>query len=173
MFIDLKKLNESLENKYQSFELNEKFGDMPDWLSKRILTTKYNIYDGQRRRDVGLHKTKGRWGATTDDLEKKDPKAGPRASYTNARGATGDQSLFGQLLAHGINMDSVNVIEGNKPEKRTDPRLKEPNIPIFLFKNGQVYAKGINDNEEYSGDKSYKAFKYLPMKLLLSDEVLL
>lgn len=174
MLINLNKLNESLEAKYlnetieEDVELNEAFGDMPSWLSKRILTTKYNKYDGQHRKDYGVYK-KDQWGSM--DLDSKNPNVGPNATYTNARNAKGDQSLFGQFLAHGINMDSVKIIEGEKPAKRTDPRLKEPNIPIFLFENGQVYAKGINDNEEYSGDNSYRAFKYLPMKELLSDQV--
>ena len=175
MLVNLKKLNESLEEKYftESIELDEAFGDMPEWLSKRILTTKYNRNDGQHRGDLGVKK-KGRYGGIDRDaIDAKNPEAGPRATYTRARNASRyeDQSLYGQLLAHGINMDSVEVKEGPKPEKRTDGRLKEPNIPIFLFKNGQVYAKGINDNEEYSGDGQYRAFKYVPMKTLLSDEV--
>lgn len=172
MLINLHKLTESLEAKYsQESQLNETFGDMPDWLSKRILTGKYNRYDGQGRRKLGIHKT-DRYG--NPDMEGKNPEFGNRPSYINARDKNGDQSLFGQMLAHGINLDSVKVIECDKPEKRTDDKLKAPNIPIFLFSNNQVYAKGINDNEEYRGDnRSYfgQAFKYLPIKTLLSDEV--
>lgn len=172
MLINLNKLNESLEAKYlNESQLNETFGDMPEWLSKRILTGKYNRHDGQGRREYGVYK-KDQYGSI--DLNGKNPEFGNRPSYINARDSKGDESLFGQMLSHGINLDSVKVIECEKPEKRTDDKLKAPNIPIFLLSNNQVYAKGINDNEEYRGEnKSYygQAFKYLPMKTLLSDEV--
>lgn len=167
--LKLNNLNESLERKYltESEELTETMADMPDWLKKRILTTKYTRNDGQYGRNMGVKDTSYRNGR--DVIDAKNPEAGPRPTYTKARGAKReDSSLFGQLLAHGINMDTVNIIEGPLPEKRTDPRLKEPNIPIFLFPNGQVYAKGINDNEEYAAAE-YKAFKYVPMKTLLSE----
>lgn len=172
MLITLNKLNESLEAKYlQESQLNEKFGDMPDWLSKRILTGKYNKYDGQGKRSHGIHKA-DRLG--NPDIEGKNPEFGSRPSYINARDSSGDQSLFGQMLAHGINLDSVKVIECDKPEKRTDDKLKAPNIPIFLLSNNQVYVKGINDNEEYRGDnRTYRglAFKNVSMKALLDEVV--
>lgn len=57
------------------------------------------------------------------------------------------------------------------PTKASDSRLKEPNIPIFLFDNGQVYAKGVNDNEIYWDDEKERAFKFIPMKYLLSNAV--
>lgn len=172
MLINLNKLNESLEKKYfsESVTLEEKFSDMPDWLSKRILTTKYNYYDGQGRM---YNKSRGLGVADHEKADAKNPNFGPRTSYINPKGDEkySDKSLYAQLLEHGINLDKVKIIEGEKPTKRTDPRLQEPNIPIFLFKNNQVYIKGMNENEEYVGDRSYKPFKYLPMKTLLSDEV--
>ena len=174
--LKLKSLTESLEAKYltEQGELVEKFGDMPSWLSKRILTTKYTNTDGQVRswKTQGVTNRKNSTKNPWDIALEKNPNFGPSPTYGKSRGEqNADDSLFGQLNAHNINMDSVKVIEGDKPTKRTDERLKEPNIPIFLFKNGQVYMKGINDNEEYAGDGEYKKFKYLPMKTLLSDEV--
>ena len=172
MLINLHKLSESLEAKYlQESQLNEKFGDMPDWLSKRILTGKYNRYDGQGQRNYGIHKT-DQYG--NPDMGAKNPEFGNRPSYINARDSSGDQSLFGQMLAHGINLDSVKVIECDKPEKRTDDKLKAPNIPIFLLSNNQVYVKGINDNEIYRGDNpTYAglAFKNVSMKVILDEVV--
>ena len=165
----LNSINESLEKKYtESYELDEKFSDsIPDWLGKRILTTKY-----ARRRSARSGNSNQRAGLVKGNLNDKNPGEGPSPTYINPRGEySNDDSLFGKFLEKGVNLDSVQVIEGEKPEKRTDARLKEPNIPIFLFKNGQVYAKGINDNEEYAGNGEYRAFKYLPMKTLLSDEV--
>lgn len=172
MLINLHKLSESLEAKYlQESQLNETFGGMPDWLSKRILTGKYNKYDGQDRRRYGIRK-KDQFG--NPDMEGKNPEFGNRPSYINARDSSGDQSLFGQMLAHGINLDSVKVIECDKPEKRTDDKLKAPNIPIFLLRNNQVYVKGINDNEVYRGDNpTYAglAFKNVSMKVILDEAV--
>lgn len=165
----LKKLTESLENKEdkkvisESIKLDEKLSDnMPDWLKKRLLTTKYDPRGRRYSRDVNLHK---------GNIDSKNPEAGPRPSYAKARNDYSDPALFSKMLDRGINLDSVNIIEGPLPAKRTDTRLKEPNIPIFYFENGQVYVKGVNDQEEYAGDGSYKPFKYLPQKTLLSDQV--
>lgn len=173
MPVRLKDLNESLEKKYgltepttlnESTELNERFSDnMPDWLKKRMLTTKYSNKGSNGRRDMKLHK---------GDRESKNPEKDPHArpTYVSSKGdeRMKDQSLFGKMLEKGIDLDNVNVIEGDIPTKSSDPRLKEPNIPIFLMKNGQVYAKGLNDKEEYR-DGGYKAFRYIAMKTLLAD----
>lgn len=173
MPVRLKDLNESLEKRYglaepttlnESTELNERFSDdMPDWLKKRMLTTKYSNKGSNGRRDMKLHK---------GDRETKNPEKdlSARPTYVSSKGdeRMKDQSLFGKMLEKGIDLDNVNVIEGDIPTKSSDPRLKEPNIPIFLMKNGQVYAKGLNDKEEYR-DGGYKAFRYIAMKTLLAD----
>ena len=162
----LNRINESLDKKYQ---LNEKMSDsMPDWLAKRILTMKYtpNYKNGPRGSDLKLHK-----GTQAE----KSPDFGPaRVSYTNPRDDNDRQNIFSKFLDAGIDLSSVEVIEDALPQKRTDPKLKDPYMPIFLFPNNQVYVKGINDNEEYmerSSDKYGTAFKYLPMKTLLSEPV--
>lgn len=170
MLLNLKKLNESIENKYildESQTLNEKFSDsMPDWLGKRILTTKYATNGNSYGRDFGIHKS-----SKDAKLNKIEPDWKKVPTYAGKRGADkhNDQSLFGRFLARGIDLDNVKIIEGPNPEKRTDPRLKEPNIPIFLLKNGQVYAQGLNDQEEYKEDENYRPFKNIPIKTLLAD----
>lgn len=173
MPVRLKDLNESLEKKYgltepttlnESTELNERFSDdMPDWLKKRMLVTKYSSGGNRGRRDLKLHK-----GNMDSKNPEKDPHARP--TYVSSKGdeRSKDQSLFGKMLEKGIDLDNVKIIEGDVPAKSSDPRLKEPNIPIFLMKNGQVYAKGLNDKEEYK-DGGYKAFRYIAMKTLLAD----
>ena len=172
MPVRLKNLNESLERKYglnestetETTELTEKLSDsMPDWLKKRLLVTKYSNGGNRIYRNLGTHKSNADNKNPEDDFSK-------RPTYAKGRGDvnTQDQSLFGRMLTKGINLDDVTVEEGAVPTKRTDPRLKEPNIPIFLMKNGQVYAKGLNDQEEYRDDDS-KPFKYVPMKTLLAD----
>ena len=172
MPVRLKNLNESLERKYglnestetETTELTEKLSDsMPDWLKKRLLVTKYSNGGNRIYRNLGTHKSNADNKNPEDDFSK-------RPTYARGRGDvnTQDQSLFGRMLTKGINLDDVTVEEGAVPTKRTDPRLKEPNIPIFLMKNGQVYAKGLNDQEEYRDDGS-KPFKYVPMKTLLAD----
>lgn len=170
MPVRLKNLNESLERKYglnestETTELTEKLSDsMPDWLQKRLLVTKYSNGGNKAYRDLKLHKSNSDNKNPEDDYSK-------RPTYARGRGDvnTQDQSLFGRMLTKGINLDNVTVEEGPVPAKRTDSRLKEPNIPIFLMKNGQVYAKGLNDQEEYRDDGS-KPFKYVPMKTLLAD----
>lgn len=75
--------------------------------------------------------------------------------------------LFNQFLKQGIDLNSVEVISAPKPTKSSDPLLADPYIPIFLFENGQVYARGINDNEKFDLDPNYAPFKYLSNKRLL------
>lgn len=142
-----RQLNESVELN-EGVELNEALSDlMPDWLKQRILTTKYRYYGngGKSRRsdkELGIHRG---W-----DINAKNPGFGPQPTYGRRKGDElyQDQDLWSKFLAKGVNLDTVEVISGDIPTKSTDPRLKEPNIPIFLFDNNQVYAKGINDYEE-------------------------
>ena len=74
----------------------------------------------------------------------------------------------------------MSIIESDIPEKGSDKRLKEPNIPIFLLYDNyggwkdqkgvcQVYAKGINDDEicVFSDEKNDKRLGSIPMKFLL------
>lgn len=152
MIININSLTESLDRKLQeSHSLNEKFNSsFPDWLKRRIIVTK-DSSNYQKAKNIPY----------TD-----------RPAYINARDDKYDnyesKSLFQKALAAGIDFEETNVIEGPIPEKRTDPRLKEPNIPVWYFagategSSGQVYIEGLNDNEIYRPFD--RAFKYMPMK---------
>lgn len=167
MLINLKSLNESLERLSESnLPLNERFDDsFPKWLKDRLVTVKNS--------HSGFNKAKG--------IPYQE-----RPDYINARNErTWDpksMSLFNKALDKGIDLTNVKVIEGPIPVKRTDERLKEPNIPIWLFevpysemvngervqkKYNQVYIEGVNDNEVYR--PMDRAFKYIPMKYKMED----
>lgn len=141
--------------------LNEKFSDsMPQWLKDRLIYTSrnYSRTDGKNDGAFGKRSYKN-----LDKTTQRTDRFGQRSD---------DTPLFSEFLKHGYDLDSVNVTEGDVPEKASDPRLKEPNIPIFLLQDSagrtQVYAKGINDNELAYFDDRDRAFKYLSTKDLLS-----
>lgn len=147
--ITLNRLTESLNKLYESNEqsLVEAFDEsFPKWLKDRLITVK--DFHGPQ----GYHKVQ--W---QDRPEYLNARSGDDA-YSSQK----NMSLFNKALAKGIDFTSTKVIEGPIPEKRTDERLKDPNIPIWLFSNGQVYIDGLNDNEIYK--ITGKAFKYMPMK---------
>lgn len=153
MLVNLKSLNESLENLCESsLPLNERFNDsFPDWLKDRLVTVKNYHHGGyDKRKNIPYNKY---------------------PAYINARGEDNwnpsTMSLFDRALGNGVDLTQLEVYEGSVPEKRTDERLHEPNVPIWLFDNGQVYIEGINDNEIYK--PMDKAFKYIPMKYKIAD----
>lgn len=167
MIVKLKNLSESLEakqlNESYNTQLTEAFNDsFPKWLKDRLVTIrkyhgtdKENDYEGSRDRDY-------------HSVPYKD-----RPSYSMPRGQyvsnTRNLGLFSNLL-NATDLQDVEIIEGPIPEKRTDPRLKEPNIPIWGFANGQVYIPGFNDQEESRtdtfNDGRVVAFKYAPFKVI-------
>ena len=159
MAVRLRNLNESLEKLYESSNtsLTEAFDDsFPKWLKDRL---------------VDVRKFHG-----TDKNTDRDINAVPRAnrpSYTSPRGWYGndkDLGLFNGLLKKGVDLQNFKVIEGPVPEKRTDERLKSPNVPIWHFPNGQVYIPGINDNEETTIVPGKEmAYKYVPIKYLVAN----
>ena len=152
MFVNLKSLNESLNKKYivEDINLTEAFDEsFPEWLKDRI---------------VAIKKYQKNWNSIPDNQ---------RPLYKNSRkgedaySSSNDKSLFTKSLNKGIDFTKTKVVEGPIPEKRTDERLKEPNIPIWLFPDGQVYIEGINEDEIYRA--TGKAFSYLPMKEKIAD----
>lgn len=194
MVIKLKSLTESIEKKYlNESSLNEKYSDsMPDWLQDRLNYTQYkNRHMNTRdvpypalKSDTAYNRTQKDeiTGAMTtrdtsldysalpkaDKLAKKGGHRTPSYQYRGGQNVTDDQenSLYYNFRKMGIPLDKVKIIEGPIPTKSTDPRLKEPNIPIFLLDDGQVYAKGINDNEV--DPDSGVGFKHTSMKNVLS-----
>lgn len=164
--LKLKNLNESFAKQYDTApkeKLNEAFNDsFPSWLKSRL---------GELNKYHGTDKD-GPYGGNRFKVPR-----GKRPNYSKPRGFSGRErelSLFDNLLK-GTNIDELKVIEGPIPTKRTDERLKSPNIPIWHFPNGQVYIQGYNDNEidtgsTYIGPKgSYMAFKYTPVKYFLEN----
>ena len=161
----LRNITESLEKKYnlnESKTLNEKLSpDMPEWLAKRLLTTKYtDTGDDFLDRDLtGAAHYPGKGTITYRQRAKeKNPEFGQTPAYKQLEVWDGDQSLFTKMLDADINLDNVKVIEGPIPTSKNDKRLKPPNIPIFLFDNGVVYARGLNDNEKLGSRKSLGAY---------------
>lgn len=160
MAVRLRNLNESLDRLYESHDepLTEAFNDsFPKWLKDRLVTT---------RKTFGTDKGKDREYSNVSRDERPDITT-PRGWYGNTR----DLGLFSGLLNAGADFDTLQVHEGPIPEKRTDERLKEPNIPIWGFENGQVYIPGINDQETTTivPEKGRIPFKYVPMKYLLAN----
>ena len=163
MVVKLKSLTESLETKLSEDEqLTEAFNDsFPGWLKDRL--TKVRQWGGDN-------------GWKNKSNYRKVP-ADERPSFISPRGHYGNVSDLGLFMGmlNATDMQKVQVIEGPVPEKRTDPRLQEPNIPIWGFPNGQVYIPGMNDNEESRPgaieDGRIKAFKYIPFKFLQSSAV--
>ena len=156
MIVNINSLTESLDKKLQeSTSLTEKFNSsFPEWLKRRIVITK-DSSNYQKARNIPYVE---------------------RPSYINSRDDKYDsyesKSLFQKALNAGIDFEKTKVIEGPVPTKRTDERLKEPNIPVWFFSSGddssgQVYIEGLNENEIYR--PMNKAFKYIPMKYKMED----
>ena len=186
--LNIHKINESLDKKYY---LMEKYSDsMPDWLGRRLDYTQHmhrGNYDNDSKypalkrddvevdsltghRDLRGYGSKADINATRDKFTEYSDTLSPSYSYrgTPTRTQASQNSLYYNFRSLGIPLDKVEVQEGPIPVKASDRRLKEPNIPIFLFDNGQVYAKGVNDNEIYWDDEKERPFKHIPMKYLLS-----
>ena len=81
-------------------------------------------------------------------------------------------NLVGGFNNLGIDISKAKFIEdGDIPfQPKADPRLKSPNIPIFLLQDDSspnshqvVYAKGVNDYEQYQGQNLGRT----PMSTLL------
>ena len=190
MVTRLKNLNESLDRLYDFEEapslneslITEAYNDsFPDWLKDRL--TAIRSYHGEQEPGASS------WG----DVYKKTSPRNIRTAYPGAFQQSPDystprgewdtpklrrkNSLFQGALDTGIDFQNTEVHEGPIPEKRTDTRLKAPNIPIWGFENGQVYIPGVNDNEinqlQALKGTTYAnyAFKYIPFKHLLANAV--
>ena len=175
--------------------LNEAFSNIPDWLKQYLAfqseatnySSKEKKFNGRNSRNSKRSSRSGglvyngeiyiiKQGHFSDrksnELYWKQNKYIGRMSNSNG--------LLNSFRAAGIDVANMNVIETDVPEKGSDPRLKEPNIPIFLLYDNfgewdnakgicQVYAKGINDDEicEFSFEKNDKRLGKIPTKFLL------
>ena len=161
MLLNLKALNEGFENKYK---LEEAFDDsMPKWLKDRL------AYSAVQSGDSKVHSNKFKPYGYENGADNKY-SGQPRASFQQNR-STGESgwglSLASQFLKAGVDLSKVKVVEAPIPNKI--PRITKNNqiIPVFLLDNGQVWAKGINDREEYSG-YPYESFKSMKADDILS-----
>lgn len=162
MLLNLKALNESFENK---FKLEEAFDDsMPKWLKDRL------AYSAIKGGVSQVHSTKHKPYSWSDGADSKFPEQ-ERASFQKnrtTRESGNELGLAPQFLKAGIDISKVKIVEAPVPDKI--PRITKKNqiIPIFLLDNGQVWAKGINDREEYAS-YPYKPFKNMPADELLKN----
>lgn len=147
------------EKLFENKTLTERFSSsMPQWLKDRLVYVKYATR-----------------GDTFDPAKRDKMRQDTKQSHVTYGARNPDTPLFKEFLNNGIDLNTVNIIDdGDIPESSRDPRLKEPYIPIFLLQDDtdgetQVYAKGINDNEECTiyGDFYGKLFKYVSVKQLL------
>lgn len=102
------------------------------------------------------------------------------ARLSNVRQARGSSpsyrdTLYQGFIRQGINLAEAEFISGDAPVKNTDPRIKEPNIPIYHLilpdNKDTVYAVGINDNQYVPFNDPEegwidKKFGYLPFKII-------
>lgn len=190
MFLNLKALNESFEKKYdlkenetkqaltESAKLNEKFSDsMPKWLKDRLGFT--NAYNTAIHPVPGSGHNKGnRFDRINKVVSTKYPNQTDNPTASRPRGFYGHESslsLGPQFLEAGIDLNKVEVTEAPVPTKVPRQTKHQQIIPIFAFKNGQVWAKGINDREEvgancipgYTGD----TFKKVPGSEIINNAV--
>lgn len=168
MLLNLRSLNESIEKKYSMNEeknttLVEAFDEsMPKWLANRIAFTNLKTGNSAIKIGRGIAKPRNFWSwYEREAIKKKYPDAGPeytdyrRNSKTDEEGE--ELNLANQLRAAGIDVSRVKVVEAPVPS--TVPRQSKDRIDIFGMKNGQVWARGINDREIYSNSgKIFKKF---------------
>ena len=169
-----KKLTESLNRKY----LTEAWSDnMPDWLKPRLglLANLDKPYDEvnkyvSKSKNPNVQNTytwnrvneyrKSKFGVSDDRFEYRKPRNGPAA-----------KNLFRGFRDEGIDLTKAFFVDDtdNPPTKKNDPRTIFPNVGIWHFPNGQVYAMGINDLEKldlYGSTYRDKIFSKIPVKEL-------
>lgn len=175
--------------------LNEAFSNIPDWLKQYLaFQSKVSNYSSSEKR-FSNREGRNTKRATSNGLllyngdtyiikagEFSDRKANDLYWKTNkyVGRMSNSRGLLNSFRAKGFDVSNMTVIETDIPEKGSDPRLKEPNIPIFLLYDNlgewdnnkgicQVYARGINDDElcNFSSDKIDKRLEKLSTKYLL------
>lgn len=162
MLLNLKSLTESLDKKYKVDEtlkedLNEAFDEsMPKWLKDRL----------------GFTAMRANISKSNANKTYRDKYPGQYFSdYKKERGQYGNESelygLAGSFLNHNIDISKVKVHEAPVPDKVPRITKNQQIVPIFLMRNGQVWAKGINDREKYA--TTNKPFPALKNDELLND----
>ena len=137
--------------------LTEKFDpSMPGWLRKRLLFTA-----NRPSKDVGYQ---------SKDIHPRE-----------RRGSNQSEGLYQDFVRKNIDLNNAKFIsvDPQSLQKRNDPRLKEPYLPIFHIVGNSggkdvdtVYAVGINDSDKwpsavYGDEFADKYFRSIPLKRLL------
>ncbi len=168
-----KKLTESLNRKY----LTEAWSDnMPDWLKPR-LSSLAMIGKSEDELQPYAERSKNRDVINTPSWNKvwayRQSKGGARDPFVYRKPRNGPKAtnLFDGFKKAGIDLTSVFFVDDsdNPPTKKSDPRVNFPNIGIWHFSNGQVYAQGMNDLEKckaapYDSPLYEKIFSRVPIK---------
>ena len=100
-----------------------------------------------------------------------------KTDYATPRGATSEEkknarkNIFRQFKdILGLDLQNLTFVESAPPKTARDISLQDPNIPIWhIQSSGQIYAKGVNDNEVLNAPSSSyngKSFRYVPLKEL-------
>ena len=160
MLLKLNSLNESLEKKYK---LDEAFDEsMPKWLKDAIALSAVNadlssFYEpnanGSKDSHSGPHKLRT-WTPKKFDAQNAAGNLVPQYqtrrdwySSSNFESTQKEFGLAGTLLAKGIDLSKVKVYSAPNPHAIVRASKKRPQIDIYHFDNGQVWARGFNDRE--------------------------
>lgn len=175
-------MNESLEKKYPVYEekrntLTEAFDEsMPKWLANRIAYNNLKSGNSPIKVERGVKGTPnkgtrrvayGGW-RDSDVINRKYPEHGPdyvtykKSSKTGESGE--DLNLANQLRKAGIDLSKVKIIEAPVPS--IVPKKSKKRIDIFGMDNGQVWARGVNDREEFGNHTFKKYVKDFPDNFL-------
>jgi len=137
---------------YEGKSLKEAWSpSTPDWLKPRLNTLVKNY---------GMFKYNGR---PRDDYDYRKPRG---------TGYRTPLDMYSLLRDKNIDFETINYIEGEIPQSKSDERINLPNIGVWHFPDGQVYMKGLNDNEKYNDYSSPyfdKAFGSIPFKMFKTE----
>lgn len=160
MFLKMNNLTEALEKKYsieknnkqtlnESVKINEKFDDsMPKWLKDRIAYSSISSGNAIVKNPFNPRRNRGsgRWLA---DLKYPD-QVQITGQKNRSTGESGTKlGLARQFLNQGVDISKIKIHEAPIPDKIPRRTKNQQIIPIFHLPNGQVWAVGINDREEY------------------------
>ncbi len=147
--------------------LNEKFGEVPSWLSNRLNAVKPMSKTG----DINPKFANTEYG---DEIK---PEYTPKWSKENP----GIYSLYDQLINAGYDLANMKAEERPIPSKQSDLKDIEDKglLPVWLLRDDstnktQIYIPGINDTEKtlYKDViKNYRFLSRLPFKDLANDSV--
>lgn len=147
--------------------LNEKYGDIPQWLKNRLNAVKPMAKTGDINPKF----------ANTEYGNEIKPEYTPKWSKENP----GIYSLYDQLINAGYDLANMRAEERPIPTKQSDLKDIENRglFPVWLLKGKdtnktQIYIQGINDTEKtlYKNViKNYRFLSRLPFKDLVNDSI--